>query len=99
MPDHFYVYPAYLDAASPRSLGRRVPAAATAPDVTIEEILDAAAALGVKATSEPDKQYPPQFHRYAGRVKIVKRAGLTKTAFLHDLAREIHRRRGSGRKE
>jgi len=98
MPDHFYVYPAYLEGATPRSLGRRVPAEGAPTDVTLEEIVDAASALGAKATAEPDKQYPPQFHRYAGRVKIAKRAGVTKTAFLKDLAREIGRRRGSPRK-
>jgi signal recognition particle subunit SEC65 len=98
MPDHFYVYPAYLDGGGPRSLGRRVPAEGAPTDLTLDEILDAAAALGAKATAEPDKQYPPQFHRYAGRVKVAKRPGVTKTAFLKDLAREIARRRGTGRK-
>ncbi|MCI4353857.1 MAG: signal recognition particle protein Srp19 [Thermoplasmata archaeon] len=99
MPDHFYVYPAYLDGASPRSLGRRVPAGSATTDTTLEEIVAAAAALGAKATSEPDKQYPPQFHKYAGRVKIAKRPGVTKTAFLRDLAKEIHRRRGNAGKD
>jgi len=98
MPDHFYVYPAYLEGGGPRSLGRRVPAEGAPSDVTVEEILDAASALGAKATAEPDKQYPAQFHKYAGRVKVTKRAGVTKTAFLRDLAQEIGRRRGSGRK-
>jgi signal recognition particle subunit SEC65 len=99
MPDHFYVYPAYLEGGGPRSLGRRVPAEGAPSDVTLEEILDAATALGAKATAEPEKQYPPQFHRYAGRVKVAKRAGVTKTAFLKSLAREIGRRRGSPRRE
>jgi signal recognition particle subunit SEC65 len=98
MPDHFYVYPAYLEGGGPRSLGRRVPAEGAPTDVTLDEILAAAAALGAKATSEPDKHYPPQFHRYAGRVKVAKRAGVTKTAFLKDLVREIGRRRGTARK-
>jgi signal recognition particle subunit SEC65 len=98
MPDHFYVYPAYLEGGTPRSLGRRVPAEGAPTEITLEEILGAAAALGAKATAEPDKQYPPQFHRYAGRVKVAKRVGVTKTAFLRDLAREIHRQRGGARK-
>jgi signal recognition particle subunit SEC65 len=98
MPDHFYVYPAYLAGGEPRSLGRRVPAEGAPTDVTLEEIVDAATALGAKATPEPEKQYPAQFHKYAGRVKVAKRAGVTKTAFLRDLAREIGRRRGGARK-
>ena len=98
MPEHFYIYPAYLDGTTPRSLGRRVPAGVASTDLTLEEIVDAATSLGAKATAEPDKQYPPQFHQYAGRVKVAKRAGVTKTAFLKALAGEIHRRRGSGRK-
>ena len=98
MPDHFYIYPAYLDGGMPRSLGRRVTADTTATDVTLEEILAAATALGAKATSEPEKQYPRQFHRYGGRVKVAKRSGVSKTAFLRDLAVEIRRRRGSAKK-
>jgi signal recognition particle subunit SEC65 len=98
MPDHFYVYPAYLEGGTPRSSGRRVPAEGAPTEVTIEEIVEAATTLGAKATAEPEKQYPPQYHRYAGRVKIVKRAGTSKAAFLKQLAREIGRRRGASRK-
>ena len=98
MPDHFYVYPAYLEGGGPRSLGRRVPAAGAPTDVTLEEMLAAATALGAKATAEPEKQYPAQFHRYGGRIKVAKRAGVTKSAFLKELAHEIGRRRGAGRK-
>jgi signal recognition particle subunit SEC65 len=97
MPDHFYVYPAYVDGSTPRSLGRRVPVGAPA-NVTLEEIVEAAKALGVKATAEPEKHHPPTFHRYAGRLKVTKRSGLTKTKFLVDLAAELARRRSSAPK-
>jgi signal recognition particle subunit SEC65 len=97
MPDHFYVYPAYVDGSTPRSLGRRVRAGAPS-NVTLDEIVEAAKALGVKATSEPDKQHPPTFHRYAGRLKVTKKVGLTKTKFLSDLAAELTRRRGNPKK-
>jgi len=95
MPDHFYVYPAYLEKV-PRSAGRRVPAPAGLGDVSAEEIVEAAKRLGVKAELEAEKQYPRRFFTYAGRVKITKKAGTTKTAFLRALAAELQRRRGQG---
>ena len=98
MPDHFYVYPAYLDRGSSRSVGRRVPAAAAPTDVTLDEILAAAQGMGYKAAAEPDKQYPRQFHTYSGRVKVTKRPGTSKARFLHDLAVEIGRRRPTVKK-
>ncbi len=93
MPDHFYVYPEYVDRSIPRAGGRRVPAAVASSSVTLEEILAAATALGFKATAEAEKHYPPRAHAYAGRVKVAKKAGATKARFLVDLAREITRRR------
>lgn len=94
MPDHFYVYPAYLDSGLTRAHGRRVPSDSAASEPTLDEIVAAALALGAKATPEPEKQYPAQFHRYSGRVKVVKRPGVAKATFLRDLGREIHRKRG-----
>lgn len=92
MPDHFFVYPAYLSRDASRALGRRVPSALAVPEVTLEEIIAAAKSLGFSATAEPEKQYPRQFFTYAGRVKVVKRKGTTKAAFLRRLAEELHRR-------
>ncbi len=93
MPDHFYVYPEYVDRSIPRADGRRVPAEGAPSSVTLEEIVAAASALGFKATAEAEKHYPPRAHAFAGRVKVAKRAGTPKTKFLADLAREITRRR------
>jgi len=98
MPDHFYVYPAYLDRASPRSMGRRVPGAAAPADVTLDEIVAAAQALGATAKAEPEKQYPRTFFTYGGRVKVTKRPGVPKTRFLQELAREIQKRRPAAKK-
>ena len=95
MPEHFFVYPAYLDKSQPRSMGRRIPGADAPSEVTPDEIVAAALALGVKAVAEPDKQYPRTFFTYSGRVRVTKNKGLTKAKFLRDLAREITRRRGS----
>jgi signal recognition particle subunit SEC65 len=92
MPDHFYVYPAYVEKVS-RAAGRRVPATDGLGDVTSEEIVEAAKRLGAKAVLEADKQYPRRFFTYAGRVKVTKKAGTSKAAFLRALARELKRHR------
>jgi signal recognition particle subunit SEC65 len=92
MPDHFYVYPAYLARGGPRSLGRRI-ATPTAPaEVTVESIVAAATALGFRAEAEPGKQYPRRFYDYSGRVKITKKGGITKGTLLKRLAAELLRR-------
>jgi signal recognition particle subunit SRP19 len=99
MPDHFYVYPAYVDRSISRSDGRRVPSGVGVADVTVEEIATAAKKLGYKAEVEADKQYPRRFYEYAGRVKVTKRAGATKEKFLRALAEELARARGPGAKK
>jgi signal recognition particle subunit SRP19 len=96
MPDHFYVYPAYLKRGGSRSVGRRVPAKIAVADAPIEEIVRAAEALGFRAEAQPDKQYPRAFFAYQGRVKVTKRAGVAKTAFLKQLAAELQRRAAAG---
>ena len=95
MPEHYYVYPAYLEKL-PRSEGRRVRAEDGLVDVKVEEIADAARRLGAKAELESDKQYPRRCFTYAGRVKVTKRAGTSKARFLQSLAREIKRQRAQG---
>jgi signal recognition particle subunit SEC65 len=99
MPDHFFVYPQYLDKALSRAKGRRIPAAEGLTDPTAEEVVQAAKKIGAKAELEAEKHYPRQFFRYAGRVKVVKGGKMSKVKFLHAVAAEIHRLRAlSGRK-
>jgi len=99
MPDHFYVYPAYLGHGVSRKGGRRVPVAAGLPDLTAEEIVAAAKRLGFRAEAETEKQYPRRFYDYTGRVKVTKKGGTTKARFLHALAEEIAKQRAAaGRK-
>jgi signal recognition particle subunit SRP19 len=99
MPDHFYVYPAYVDRGLSRTEGRRVPAPQAVSDVTAEELLQAAKRLGWRASVEPEKQYSRRFFSYAGRVKVEKKAGTTKERFLRLVAEEIRRARGPGGKK
>ncbi len=96
MPDHFFVYPAYLDRSVPRSHGRRVPAASALSEVSAEEIVQAARGLGYTAEAEPERQFPPAFFTYAGRVRLTKRTGTSKTRALLEIATEVARRRGEG---
>ena len=99
MPDHFYVYPAYLGRGLSRADGRRVPEAETLIEITSEEIVEAATRLGFKAEVEADKQYPRRFFTYAGRVKVAKRAGTSKAAFLKAVAADLRRHRPAGAKK
>lgn len=95
MPDHFYVYPSYLKRSVPRSEGRRVPAAdAVGGELTTEQMLDAALALGFKAEAET-KHYPKEAWRAEGRLKVQKKKGVTKAKFLLTLARELRKRGAS----
>ena len=91
MPDHLYVYPGYLSKGLSRTAGRRVPSEAAVEEPTLEAILAAAKKLGFHAEAETEKQYPRRFFDYAGRVKIAKKKGVTKTQLLRLLAEEIRR--------
>jgi signal recognition particle subunit SEC65 len=92
MPDHFYVYPSYLKRSVPRSEGRRVPASeAVGGDLTAEAMADAGRALGFKVEVEP-KHYPKEAWRAEGRIKVLKKKGVTKGQFMVRLAHELNRR-------
>jgi signal recognition particle subunit SEC65 len=96
MPDHFYVYPAYLGRGLSRSEGRRVPEPDTLNEVTAEEIAQAAKRLGYSAEVEAGKQYPRAVPTYGGRVKVTKRGGLTKAKFLRLVTGEVRKLRAAG---
>ncbi len=98
MPDHFYVYPAYLARAQPRSGGRRLPSDRSVTDPTAEEIAQAAKRLGYRAELEGEKQYPRTSPEGPGRVKVVKRADVSKARFLREVADELRRLRTAGGK-
>ncbi len=90
MPDHFYIYPAYLTKGT-RSLGRRVPLPASVPEASVEAIVAAAKSLGYSAEAEPTKSYPRQFQTYAGRVKVHKKEGMSKGQSLREIVHALHR--------
>ena len=91
MPDHIYVYPAYLAKTGSRAEGRRVSAAHAPPSCTVDQIVAAATTLGFKAQAEPGRGYPRQGVAEPGRVKVTKKSGVSKTQLLRLLADEIRR--------
>ncbi|MGI0070896.1 MAG: signal recognition particle subunit SRP19/SEC65 family protein [Thermoplasmata archaeon] len=99
MPEHFYVYPAYLGRGLSRKDGRRLPEADALVEVTGEEILQAARRLGFKAEAEPEKHYPPRAAAHEGRVKVSKRDGTTKARFLRLLAADLKKHRPAAAKK
>jgi signal recognition particle subunit SEC65 len=96
MPDHFYIYPAYLGRGHSRAAGRRVPEPEALSDVTAEEIAQAAKRLGYKAEVEAEKHYPRDAPAVAGRVKVTKRGGVTKAKFLRLVGGELRKTRAPG---
>jgi signal recognition particle subunit SEC65 len=99
MPDHFYVYPAYLGKGLSRRGGRRLADPDAVSDVTVDEIAAAAKRLGLKVEIESDKQYPRRFFAYEGRVKIAKRGGASKTSLLRAIAADVRKHRPAGTKK
>jgi signal recognition particle subunit SEC65 len=91
MPDHIYVYPAYLTKDGTRAEGRRVPSAHAPLTATVEQIMAAAKSLGFQAQAEPERGYPRQGAAEGGRVKVTKRSGVSKTKLLKLLADEIRK--------
>ena len=91
MPDHIYVYPAYLTKDVSRADGRRVPTAHAPAAATVDQIVTAAKSLGFQAVAEPERGYPRQGSAEGGRVKVTKRSGVTKTKLLRLLADEIRK--------
>ena len=63
-----------------------MPSASAPEEVTVERIVAAARTLGFWAEAETGKQYPRQFHAYAGRVKVAKKAGVSKARALREIA-------------
>ncbi len=101
MPAHFYVYPTYLKKGHSRAEGRRVSREQGVPgELTAEDLATACRTLGVEAEVET-RQYPREPWRQEGRVKVTKKDGIRKEAFLADLSRELllHPPGNRGRKD
>jgi signal recognition particle subunit SEC65 len=89
MPSHFYVYPSYLKKGHSRAEGRRVPREEAVPgEVSAEDLAAACRNLGVEAAVE-EHHYPREPWRLEGRVKVTKKEGLRKEAFLKALSKEL----------
>ena len=98
MPDYFYVYPGYLARGASRAEGRRVPTPVTVIDITVEDIAGAAKRLGYHVEVEAGKRYPRTVPSLAGRVKVTKKAGISKARFLRLVAAEVDTQRSTAGK-
>ncbi|KAL7267769.1 signal recognition particle subunit [Rhizina undulata] len=64
------LYPVYFDANRSRALGRRVKRELAVPNPLAREIVDAAAALGLRTVFEPGKTHPKDWGN-PGRVRVA----------------------------
>ncbi len=92
----FVVWPQYLECSLPRRLGRRLSKDICVEKVSLEEIVKACEALGLKYEVEADKRYPRVWFEGKGRV-LVEFNG-SKLSLLKLLAQEIRKLRATGTK-
>jgi len=91
------IYPIYLDSKVSRSRGRRVPISLAAPNLRLDELINALAALDLKYNVEANSSHPASVYHSKGRV-IVEYPG-KKNELLKLIAkkvRELRAKRGKG---
>jgi len=76
-----------IDAKATRKMGRKVPLSVAVPRPTLEELVEAAKALGLDPIAEPGKAKPSSWWHSSGRV-LVKR-GARKSELLKMLAQKV----------
>jgi signal recognition particle subunit SRP19 len=86
------IWPANIDAQKSRAAGRKIPLKHAVPSPTLDEIKDAAAALGLNPETEKEKAYPREWWKKGG-VVIVDKKG-PKTPILKEIAGKIEKNRG-----
>ena len=87
------LYPAYFDAERSREDGRRVARRAAVHGPTVEEIAEAAGALGLKPKVEAERAHPSTPWRRDGRVLV--RADYFKTSVVRKVAEKMKESRAS----
>ncbi len=85
------LYPLYFDATASRHEGRRVPTKLAVRDPTLEELVEAARRRDYRVEAEPGAAHPGRPAKREGRILIV--GGGTKTAILHEVAKELKAQR------
>ncbi len=87
------LYPAYFDAERSREDGRRVARKVAVHGPKVDEIAEAAAALGLKPKVEPDSAHPSTPWKREGRVLV--KADFYKTSVVHKVAAKMKEARAA----
>ncbi|MER3601497.1 MAG: hypothetical protein C4339_02135 [Nitrososphaerota archaeon] len=82
----------YLDSRLSRAQGRRLQVSRCVPAPTLEELAQAARALGLEAEAQEARH--PRRHRVRSGYISVKKPGMGKGRLLQALAQELARMRG-----
>jgi signal recognition particle subunit SRP19 len=89
------LYPAYFDSGRSRDEGRRVPRNMAIPGPKVEEVHQAAKALGLQAIIDPDRSHPATPFQKDGRVLI--QGNFVKTSVIRRIAENLKATRASPR--
>jgi signal recognition particle subunit SRP19 len=87
------LYPAYFDSGRSREAGRRVSRSLAIPSPKVEEVHQAARALGLQAVIDPDRSHPTTPWQKEGRVLI--QGDYVKTSVLKRIAEKLKASRTS----
>ncbi|ALU11608.1 signal recognition particle [Ignicoccus islandicus DSM 13165] len=86
------VWPQYFDSTLSRRYGRRVPKELSVPKPTTKEIIEVLNSLNRKYVVLEGK-YPRIWWHDENPVAVEKKEGERKTQILHEIARELYRKR------
>lgn len=81
------LYPAYFDLGRSREEGRKVPRNMAVPGPKVEEVHQAAKALGLQAIIDPDRSHPNTPFQKEGRVLI--QGNYVKTSVVRRIAERM----------
>uniref|UniRef100_A0A7C4F911 Signal recognition particle 19 kDa protein n=1 Tax=Thermofilum pendens TaxID=2269 RepID=A0A7C4F911_THEPE len=86
--DGYVIWPAYFDAAHPRSKGRKVPLSLAVERPSLSELVEAARAAGyAQVVAEEQARYPAYWYEQPGRI-IVKSSD-KKSEVIKKIARAL----------
>jgi signal recognition particle subunit SRP19 len=89
------LYPAYFDSGRSREEGRRVPRSMAIPGPRVEEVHQAAKAVGLQAIIDPDRSHPTTPFQKEGRVLI--QGNYVKTSVIRKIAENLKTTRASSK--
>lgn len=99
LKDAYILWTAYFDSTLTRSEGRRIPKELCIPEPTLEELIEAVGAVGLKTLAAKTARFPKTWWRITGYV-AVERSGV-KGDLMKEISRSLRRNRsarGEGRR-